>query len=156
MAWTAPTVAAFKTFFARDFHFASDNDPNNTDFIIDGDITRAQSEAKVNFNSALLADDDKTTIAFHYLTAFCLVRNIQNSTKGLSSQTRFPISSTSVGGVSVSYQIPERYAKDPYICSFAQNGYGMRYLELTLSYLKGHVVPVAGGTDGIEQGGFTT
>lgn len=145
MSWTAPSTSDFKAFFARDFYFAQDNDPNNLDFITNADITRAINEAQINFNSALFGTDAQVTNAFEYLAAFCLVRNIQLSTKGLASQTRFPISSNSVGGVSISFQIPDAYAKDPYLSSLTQNGYGMRYLEFLLPLLVGNVQTICGG-----------
>lgn len=139
MSWTAPTVSEFKSFFARDFYFASASDPNNLDYIVDSDITRAINEGQINFNDGLFGSDAQVTNVFMYLAAFCLVRNIQNSAKGLTSQSKFPISGTSVGSVSVNFQIPEAYSKDPFISSFTQNGYGMRYLELAFPFLIGNV-----------------
>jgi hypothetical protein len=128
------TVDDFKTYFARDFNFAPAADASNLDYIIDVDIERAITEADVNFNSSLFHDP---SIPFIYLVAYQLVTNIQNSAKGISSQSKFPISSESVGGVSISFQIPERYAKDPIIQQYSKNGYGMKYLELVLPYLVG-------------------
>lgn len=144
-SWTPPAPSDFQAFFARDFFFASETDPNNLDFVTVNDITRAINEALINFNIALYGSNANITNVFMYLVAFCLVRNIQNSTKGLSSQTRFPISSTSVGGVSVSFSIPEAYMKDPFIASLTMNGYGMRFLELSLPYLSGNVTAICGG-----------
>jgi hypothetical protein len=128
------TIADFKAYFARDFAYAPADDALNLDYIIDGDITRAIAEASVNFNETLF---DDPSIPFVYLVAFQLVTNLQNSAKGISSQSKFPISSESVGGVSISFQIPDRYQKDPIIQQYAKNGYGMKYLELVLPYLVG-------------------
>lgn len=146
MSWSTPTVAEFKSFFARDFNFAPATNPNDLDFIIDADITRAYNEALINFNISLYGSEANITNVFMYLAAFCLVRNLQNSAKGLTSQAKFPVTSNSVGSVSVSYQVPEVYSKDPYISSFTQNGYGMRYLELTLPLLIGNVMLIEGAT----------
>lgn len=145
MSWTAPTASDFKGFFARDFNFAQASDPNNLDFVIDADINRAINEAQINFNSALFGSDAQVTNVFMYYAAFCLVRNIQMSTKGLASQSKFPISSNSVGGVSISFAIPDAYTKDPFLSSLTSNGYGMRYLELLLPYLSGNITVVCGG-----------
>jgi hypothetical protein len=129
------SVSDFKAFFARDFNYAPTEDQTNVDeYIVDADITRAIAEAQVNFNESLF-DTVNVGLIFAYLVAFHLVANLQNSAKGISSQSKFPISSTSVGGVSISFQIPDRYAKDPIIQQYTQNGYGKKYVEFALPYL---------------------
>ena len=133
-SWTTPTVADFKAYFARDFNFASSTDQSNLKYVIDADITRAIAEALICFNETLFSDP---VPPFLYLVAYTLVVNIQISSKGLASQAKFPISSTSVGGVSISYQIPERYSKDPIVQQYTKNGYGMKYLEYALPALVG-------------------
>jgi hypothetical protein len=135
--WTAPSASDFKTFFARDFNFAPASDATNDDFVMDSDLTRAIAEAEMNFNSSLYGDDDKVTIVFMYLAAFHLVVNLQNSSKGISSQSKFPVSSNSVGGVSISFAIPERYTKDAFLNQYTQNGYGMKYLSMALPHAVG-------------------
>ena len=127
-------VADFKSFFARDFAFAPTTDAANLDYVIDADIERAISEASLSFNDTLFSDP---SIPFAYLVAFHLVANLQNSAKGISSQSKFPISSESVGGVSITFQIPDKYAKDAIIQQYAQNGYGKKYLEFALPALVG-------------------
>ena len=144
--WTPPTVSDFKSFFQRDFNYAPSTDPNNLDYIIDGDITKAINEGEINFNTSLYGTDAQVTNVFMYLAAFFLVFNIQNSMKGITSQSRFPISSNSVGGVSISFQLPERYAKDPILSMYTQNGYGMKYLALSLPFLSGNVNLIEGTT----------
>ena len=147
MAWTQPTVAEFKTYFARDFNFAPVNDPDNIDlYIVDADVTKAINEALINFNTELYGTDDQITSAFMYLAAFHMVVNLQNSSKGIASQSKFPISSNSVGGVSVNYLIPERYSRDPYLSQFVQNGYGMKYLAITIPFLVGAMEFLEGTT----------
>jgi len=127
------TISEFKSYFARDFNFAPADDQGNIDqYIVDADITKAITESVLNFNDGLF--NDPATV-FMYLVAYTLVVNLQNSAKGISSQAKFPISSNNVGGVSISFAIPERYAKDAFIQSYTKNGYGMKYLELVLPYL---------------------
>ena len=127
------TISEFKSYFARDFNFAPADDQGNIDqYIVDADITKAITESVLNFNDGLF--NDPATI-FMYLVAYTLVVNLQNSAKGISSQAKFPINSNSVGGVSISFAIPERYAKDAFIQQYTKNGYGMKYLELVLPYL---------------------
>ena len=130
-----PAVSDFKSYFARDFNFAPADDQNNIDqYIVDADITRAIAEASINFNDGLFESSTLGQI-FVYLVAFHLVSNLQNSAKGISSQSKFPISSNSVGGVSVNFHIPDRYAKDAMIQQYTKNGYGMKYIEFVLPYL---------------------
>lgn len=139
MSWSPPTASDFKTFFARDFNFAPVKDPNNLDYVVDSDITRAINEGLINFSPSLFGSDAQITNVFMYLAAFFLVFNIQNSVKGLSSQSRFPINSNSVGGVSVNFTLPEIYQDDPVLSMYTQNGYGMKYLSFALVMLPGGV-----------------
>lgn len=146
MAWTAPTEEEFKTFFVRDFAYAPEDDPDNIEYIVDADITRAISDAQMDFNESLFGEDAQITNAFMYLAAFHLVSNLQNSAMGLNAQAKFPIQSTSAGGVSVNYQIPEKYLKNPVIAAYAQNGYGLKYLSFALPKAVGNVEMSEGTT----------
>ena len=129
-----PAVTDFQTFFARDFNFAPADDPTNLELVQPGDITRAIAEANINFNPELFADP---SIPYLYLVAFHLVADLQNSAKGISSQSKFPISSNSVGNVSITFQIPDKFMKNAVIQQYAQNGYGKKYLEFALPGLVG-------------------
>ncbi|MEI6810262.1 MAG: hypothetical protein WCN95_16205 [bacterium] len=153
VAWTQPTASEFKTFFARDFNFAPSNDPNNLDYVTDVDVQRALDTARINFNPALFGENAQITTVFMYLSGFFLVKAIQVSAKGLSSQSKFPISSQSCGGVNVSYQIPDRYSKDEYLSQFTDNGYGMLYLSMALPMLVGNVANIGGMTT-TNDGGY--
>lgn len=143
--WVPPTIAEFKAKFNRDFNYAPSTDPNNLDYITDNDIQNGMNEAMVNFTD-LYDGGSKTTIVFLYLAAFYMVWNLQNSAKGISSQSRFPISSNSVGGVAVTYSIPQRYMDDPTLSMYTQNGYGMMFLSLALPYTIGNVDTSLGTT----------
>ena len=157
MAWITPTVAQFQAKFARDFNYAPASDPDNLSFITSNDINQALSDALQNFSPCTYGIGqnavnpnpnglDNATNVFLYLAAFYLVLNLQNSAKGLSSQANFPVNSKSVGGVSISFTIPERYAKSPILSVYTQNGYGMKYLSLALPYLVGNVGLARGTT----------
>lgn len=137
MSWVQPTPAQFEAFFARDFEFTTD--PANLDLVSVNDINRAITDALDNFAPGLFSTPNVATNAFMYLAAFCMVKNIQMSTKGIASQGKFMISGNSVGGVSTGYSIPEKYMKDPFIASLTANQYGQRYLDLILPYLIGNV-----------------
>ncbi len=146
MSWTVPTTSDFKSFFNRDFNYAPASAPNDLNYVCDSDITKAINLAFQNFNPSLFGTDAQVTNVFMYLVAFYLVYNIQTSTKGLYSQSKFPISSSSVGGVAVTYELPERYAKDPTLSLFTQNGYGMLYLSFALPQTVGNVGVLNGTT----------
>lgn len=146
MSWTPPTVTQFKTQFERDFNFAPESDPDNLEKITDKDINRAILESQVHFNSDLFGETETIDVIFMYLVAFNLVVNIQNSTKGLSSQSKFPINSNSVGGVSVSFSIPEKVLNSPFCAQYLQNGYGKKYLELAWPFTVGNISVVGGGS----------
>ena len=146
MAWTPPVAAEFKTYFARDFQYAPAGDPNNLAYIIDADINKAISEALFNFNAGLCGESSQITAVFMYLAAHYLVTNTKISSKGLASQGSGVLQSSSVGNVSVNYQIPEKYLKNAILAQYTTTGYGMKYLELVMKYLIGRVGMVEGTT----------
>jgi hypothetical protein len=141
--WTAPTASDFKALFVRDFPYAPESDADNADYIMDSDIDSAIADALVNFNSDL---DDADHRVFLTLAAYWLVENIKLSSKGLSSQAKFLESSKSVGGVSVGYSIPDKFAKNPVLAGYMRNGYGQKYLSMILPYIVGNVDMQSGTT----------
>ena len=143
--FTVPNVSVFKAYFFRDFNFAPDEDLTDLKFIIDADITKAYGQAFANFNDSLF-DEDSAEMIFLHLSAFYLVFDLQNSSQGLSSQSKFPMSSKSVGGVSAGFTVPDRYAKDALLSIFTGNGYGMKYLSYLIPQLVGNTKVVGGAT----------
>lgn len=135
--WNPPSVQDFKDQFFRDFPYAPDSDADNIDFVTDRDINNAITEALNNFSSTLFGDS--TTIIFLYLTAHLMVCNIRNSSMGLSSQAKFPLESTSVGGVSIANNINERFSSDPIFAGYLTTGYGKKYLDLVYPFTIGNV-----------------
>lgn len=135
------TVADFKAHFVRDFSYGS-----TSDTVMDADISKAFTEASVNFNTALFSTDDQIKMAFLYLAAHYLVSDLQNAVAGLNQNSPNIVASRSVGSVSESYAIPEAYLKDPTIAYLSKTGYGQKYLSLVLPALVGNVASVAGWT----------
>jgi hypothetical protein len=154
-SWLPPTTSApFKAQFVRDFNYAPDTDANNLAYVTDADILAAYNNALQNFNPGLfgtLTPVDQITPVFLWLSAFYLVWSIQNSTAGLSSQSKFPINNKSVGGIALGFAIPEQYLKNPVLSQYAQNGYGMMYLSFALPKTIGNV-QIAFGTVGTTDG----
>lgn len=144
--YTAPAVSVFKAYFTRDFSYAPDSDADNLAYVTDADIEKAYDQAVANFNDSLF-EDDITQMVFLWLSAFYLVYDLQTSSHGISSQANFPISSKSVGNVSVGYTVPEQYAKDPFLSVFTGNGYGLKYLSYLVPRLRGNFQYAGGGTN---------
>ena len=145
-------VDDFKDFFVRDFQYAIASGQTESvyecqkDYVMDSDITKSFSEAKINFNEALFGTDDSLRITFLYLAAHYLVNDLQTSQQGSGSSGFFPVSSRSVGGVSESYAIPTWMLKDPVLGAFATTRYGQKYISLIKPLLIGNVVVCEGAT----------
>lgn len=144
MSWTPPTVAEFKAKFFRDFPYAPIKDPTNLNYVTDADVQNAITEGQVDYNSGMFGDN--ATFFFLYLAAHYLVINIRNSSMGLSSQAKFALDSTSVGGVSISNNINERFASDPLFAGLLLTSYGQKYLDLVYPYTIGNVQGTCGTT----------
>jgi hypothetical protein len=113
-------------------------------YILDADITKAYNQAVINFACSLFGTDASTELAFYYLWAHYLVIDLKNASGGVSSGGNYPVSSRSVGSVSESYNIPEKYMKNPYYSYIAQSGYGQKYLSLIITRQIGNFKVVGG------------
>ena len=108
---------------------------DESNYITDADIQRAMSQALLNANERFgETDNDKITIFLH-LVAFYLVLDIKNASSGLGSSYTGTLQSKSVGGVSVSYNIPSWVNENPMYSIFTSNGYGLKYLSLIAPYM---------------------
>lgn len=144
MSWTAPTTTEFKAQFVRDFPYAPSSAPTDLKYVTDADIQSAINEAQVSFNCGLFGAN--TTIIFMYLAAHTLVMNIRNSSMGLNSQAKFILESSSVGSVSITNNINERFASDPIFAGLLKTGYGQKYLDMVYPYTIGNVGESCGQT----------
>lgn len=127
------SVASFKSTFERDFPFGTGRDSvRNTD------ITRALNDARLIFNERIWKDDAQRADAYLWAAAHCLWENINMSGglsafgkgKGLSRGGNGLIQQKSVGGMSASYAIPDRFKNDPLFNRLVQSPYGSRYAML--------------------------
>ena len=143
--FTLPTVAQFQAYFFRDFPYATVGDAS-LKYVQPQDITNAIAEANVDFNAGLFGSDAMTL--FMYLAAHCMVENIRNSSMGLGSLAKFPLESSSVGGVSISNSICDRFKNDANFAKYLTTGYGKKYLTLAYPY-------TVGGGVGYEPGTIT-
>lgn len=121
-------------------------DDSIDNFVQDSDITRAFAEAMISFNQRLFTTDANIKIGYLYLTAHYLVNDLNTAMAGLGAAGYFPLASRSVGSVSESYSIPQKYLDDPLLSFYTQSRYGMKYLALVLPKLRGNVGVVCGAT----------
>ncbi len=122
--------------------------PDDVDnFIQDQDITNAFAEATAVFNQSLFGDDTTIKLAYLYLTAHYLVNDIQTSRQGVQSTGRNPVTSRTVGSVSESYAVPERFLADPIVQFYTTTGYGRKFLSMALPAMVGNMASTWGGTN---------
>lgn len=121
----------------------SDNVDN---YVSDADITRAFAEAQVVFNQALWSSDANITLGYLYLTAHYLVNDLRAAMGGISANVAMPLSSRKVGNVAETYEIPAAYTEDPVYAFYLGSPYGVKYLSLIWSKLRGNIGVVCGAT----------
>jgi hypothetical protein len=145
-------VDDFKAWFTRDFEYSiplgatvSPYDCQK-DYVMDSDITKAFTKAKMNFNPGLFGDTETLKATFLYLAAHYLVTDLQASEQGPSSTGYLPVASKSVGPVSESYAVPEWMTKNPVLGFYATTRYGQEYLSLVKPLLIGNVSVYEGAT----------
>jgi hypothetical protein len=135
------TVSEFKTFFAKDFDYGTEPDQ-----VSDSEITRAMTEASMNFNEALFDTQDEKKLIFSYLTAYYLVIDINNANTQGASNNGGLVTYQQVRNVAESFKVPKWIEESPMFSMFSQNGYGLKYLTMIYPYLIGNVGIVPGRT----------
>lgn len=131
--------------------------PTNTDnweltndsvdnYIQDSDIERAFKEAKVNFNVSFFLDYKTAEMVFYYLAAHYLIIDLTNRQNPFLMGYKGLTQSKSVGSVSESYAIPQWMMNNQVLGTYAQTGYGRKYLSLIQPYLIGNVILTPGRT----------
>lgn len=113
-------------------------------YISDSDIERAFLEAKINFNPNLFSDNEAAEMVFYYLAAHYLVIDLNNALNPLALGFMGFTQSKSVGSVSESYGVPQWMLNNPLLSSYAQTGYGRKYLSLIQPYLVGNIILTPG------------
>jgi len=142
LAYYYPDVNDFKIYYTRDFNYSVNPEVGVTD----GDIQKAQGEAKFNFGSNFASDQSSFSLLFNYLTAHYLVMDMNAASQGTGGSMNWLTSSKSVGSVSESYSIPDRILASPIYAYYAKTYYGTKYLMLIMPYLSGQIFPVCGAT----------
>lgn len=119
---------------------------NAENYISDNDILRAFAEAKINFNADLFDTDAAAEMVFYYLAAHYLVIDLNNAMTSMSIGFTGLTQSKSVGSVSESYAMPKWVTDSPLLSSYAQTGYGRKYISLIQPYLIGNIFLCKGAT----------
>lgn len=135
------TVSEFKTFFAKDFDYGTEPEQ-----VSDSEITRAMTEASMNFNEALFDTQDEKKLIFSYLTAYYLVVDINNANAQGAGNNGGLVTYRQVRNVAESFKVPKWIEESPMFSMFSQNGYGLKYLTMIYPYLIGNVGIVPGRT----------
>lgn len=121
------------------------SDEEQHDYILDADITKAFGEAEQVFNQGLYTKDGYIERAYLYLTAHYLVMDIRASKAAFDTPSGV-LSSRSVGSVSASYSVPEKWLKSDLLYPYTLSNYGIKYLSLTAPMLIGNVHGIVGTT----------
>jgi len=110
-----------------------------TQYILDSDILKAFDQANAYIAPEIFGSDPDKTLqdAFCYLSAHYLCMDMQMAQDGTNSQGSAILSSKSVGSVSASMAIPEKFLKDPQFAYFAQTMYGQKYLAYVFPRITG-------------------
>lgn len=142
------TLTSFKAKFFRDFPYlpVGHADPNDLNYVLDEDIQKALDEANVTINESIYPSSDAYTEAYLYLAAHYLVEDIKMGNEGLNSAGEGVLTSKSVGSMSESYSIPEKFLKHPFLAQFTKTKYGLKYLQITSLYAVGNVGTAEGAT----------
>lgn len=117
---------------------------NENNYITDADISRAFTEAKVNFNPSLFKSCEAVNMIFCYLAAHYLVIDLNNAQNPLALGFMGFTQSKSVGSVSESYGIPQWMLNNQVYSGYAQTGYGRKYLSLIAPYMVGNIIYTPG------------
>lgn len=142
MAFVNPTVQDFKDFFVRDFPYNSDPDLGVTD----SDIANAYRLTNAMINPDFFGTDDIYALYYLYLAAHYLVTSLNSSSSGVSGSWSGLVASKSVGSVSTSYSIPQKYLDNPQFGWLASTRYGAMYLSFLVGQLSGAIFTVCGST----------
>lgn len=142
MAFTNPSVADFKDFFARDFPYGTDPETS----VLDSDITKAFTFTNINMNQGLFADQASYNVGYELMSAHYLVTNLRASSQGINGQYSFLDSAKSVGVVNETFSIPQRILDNPYWSMLTKTNYGAQFLQLILPQLTGQVFVAYGRT----------
>lgn len=145
--WIQEFIQKFKSQFIRDFNFLPEEEVEDPlQYISDGDIKRALSEALAIFPCDLFESDEIRTLALLYLTAHYLCQDFKNAQQGLNSTGTYPATSKTVRNVSESYALPNSITNNPMLSYIAQTGYGQKYLSLYWPRTIGRIRVVGGWT----------
>ena len=135
------TISDFKGFFVKDFEYGTEEGQ-----VSDADITRAMAEANMNFNEDMFDTNDEKKLILLYLTAYYLVVDMNNvNTQGASNNGGL-VTYRQVRNVAESFKVPKWIEENPLFSQFAQNGYGLKYLNMIYPYLIGRMTIVPGAT----------
>jgi hypothetical protein len=116
-------------------------------YIVDFDIQKSFNQS-INFTNPDIFENAQVLLdAYYYCTAHFLAMDMRMAESGIDSRGEGLISSKSVGSVSVSYSVPDRFQKDSFDAYFAQTGYGQKFLAYVQPRVTGNIGTAGGDTN---------
>lgn len=115
-------------------------------FVLDADISKAFTQALSWINPEIFEGESVMTDAYYYCAAHYLVMDIRMAERGLDDQGSNIVTSRSVGGVSESYGVPQKFLDNPQFGYFAKTNYGLKYLAYIYPRIIGRTVIASGAT----------
>jgi hypothetical protein len=145
------SVAEFKARYVRDFPYNADGALGVTD----ADITAALADACLIFNSTLWGSVADQKTAFYPLAAHCLWSLMQASGglagdgggQGLDAGGEGVVQSKSVGGMSVTFDVPDWVRRDALYSDLWRSKYGQIYVRAMKPRTPGAVFVLGGNED---------
>jgi hypothetical protein len=143
------TIADFKDRFDRDFIFGL-----TLDTVRDKDITNALTQAATVFNAELWTTEEVKE-AFLMASAHFVELNVRaagglsavNMGRAVNSTGDGVIQSKSVGGVSISYAIPDKVQQSAVLSPLMKTNHGQLYLQMVAPRLAGNMFLVMGRSE---------
>lgn len=115
-------------------------------YVLDADITKAFGEATQSLNQGLFASDADITLGYLYLSAHFLANDIRVAQEGIFSSGSFTLKKRRVANVWEEYSIPEKLVNSVGLNFYTRTGYGLKYLNMVIPKLTGHVALLRGTT----------
>lgn len=119
--------------------FGGAGDDTDLSFVRSKDLDRALLEASANFNPCLWESQAIFTMAFLYLAAHYLCRDMITAQQGLNSRYDWNTIGKHVGNVGEQFQVPAKVLQDPAFAYYSTTGYGAKYISLIMPRLIGNV-----------------
>jgi len=139
---TTLTIDDFKAYFPANFPYLNSSGGEQLDSYVSQAFTIAINE----INNRLFANNDILKVGYFYLTAHYLVLSMRDADIGVQSIGQQVVNMRKVKDVLEQYAIPKYLLEDALLNSYSMTNYGIRYLSMIASKLRGNVIHIPGTT----------